>query len=91
MSKHSERVVLLESTPTEIKAGVIVAALEQGGIQATMTGTYTAGFRAEAPGWVKILVAEDDLPQAQTIMRDVVRENMDVDWAQVDVGKPEDE
>ena len=91
MSKHSERLVLLESMPTEMEAGVIVAALEQGGIQATMTGTYTAGFRAEAPGWVKVLVAEDDLLQARTILRDVVRENMDVDWAQVDVGKPEDE
>jgi Putative prokaryotic signal transducing protein len=91
MSKHSERLVLLESTPTEIKAGVIVAALEQGGIQATMTGTYTAGFRAEAPGWVKILVAEDDLLQARTILRDVVRENMDVDWSQIDVGEPEKE
>lgn len=91
MSKHSERLVLLESTPTEMEAGVIVAALEQGGIQATMTGTHTAGFRAEAPGWVKVLVAEDDLLQARTILRDVVRENMDVDWSQVDVGKPENE
>jgi hypothetical protein len=91
MAKHSERLVLLESTPTELKAGVIVAALEQAGIQATMTGTYTAGFRAEAPGWVKILVAEDDLPQARTVLRDVVRENTDVDWSQVDVGEPEDE
>jgi len=91
MSKRSERLVLLESTPTEMEAGVIVAALEQGGIQATMTGTHTAGFRAEAPGWVKVLVAEDDLLQARTTLRDVVRENMDVDWSQVDVGESEDE
>jgi Putative prokaryotic signal transducing protein len=91
MAKYTERLMLLESTPTEMEAGVIVAALEQGGIQATMTGTYTAGFRAEAPGWVKILVAEDDLPRARTMMRDVVHENLDVDWSQVDVGEPEDE
>jgi hypothetical protein len=91
MAKHSECLVLLESTPTEIEAGVIVAALEQAGIQATMTGTYTAGFRAEAPGWVKILVAEDDLLSARTVLRDLVRENSDVDWSQVDVGEPEDE
>ncbi|HJQ81987.1 MAG TPA: DUF2007 domain-containing protein, partial [Lacipirellulaceae bacterium] len=91
MAKNSERLVLLESTPTEMEAGVIVAALEQGGIQATMTGTHTAGFRAEAPGWVKILVAEDDLQQARTVLRDVVQENMNVDWSQIDVGEPEEE
>jgi hypothetical protein len=87
MAKHSERLVLLESTPTEMEAGIIVAALEEAGIQATMTGAHTAGFRAEAPGWVKILVAEGDLLQARTIFRDVVRENKDVDWSQVDVGE----
>ncbi len=87
MAKHSERLVLLESTPTEMEAGIIVAALEEAGIQATMTGAHTAGFCAEAPGWVKILVAEGDLLQARTILRDVVRENKDVDWSQVDVGE----
>src|SRR5688500_12458002 len=91
MSKHSERLVLLESMPTGMEAGVAVAALEEAGMQATLTGTYTAGFRAEAPGWVKILVAEDDLQQARTVLRDVVRENMNVDWSQIDVGEPEEE
>jgi nitrogen regulatory protein PII-like uncharacterized protein len=91
MAKHSQRLVLVDSTSTEMEAGVIVAALEQAGIQATLTGTYTAGFRAEAPGWVKILVAEEDLLQARTILRDVARENMDVDWSQVDVGEPEED
>ena len=74
-----------------MEAGVIVAALEQEGIKSTMTGTHTAGFRAESPGWVKIHVAEDDLLRAQTVLRQVVLDNMDVDWSQVDVGEPEDE
>jgi len=87
MAHRSERLVVLDSTPTEMEAGVIVAALEQEGIQATMTGTHTAGFRAEAPGWVKILVAEDDLLQAQSALREVVLDNLDVDWSQVDVGE----
>ena len=71
-----------------MQAGVIVAALEQEGIKSTMTGMHTAGFRAEAPGWVKILVAEDDLLRAQTALRQVVLNNMDIDWSHVDVGKP---
>ena len=40
---------------------------------------------------IRILVAEDDLPRARIILRDVARENVDVDWSQVDVGKPEEE
>jgi hypothetical protein len=91
MAQHSERLALLDSAPTEMEAGVIVAALEQAGIPATMTGTHTAGFRAEAPGWVKILVAEEDLRRAQRVLREVALENMDVDWSQVDVGEPEEE
>jgi hypothetical protein len=91
MALRSESLVLLDSTPTEIEAGVIVAALEHEGIQATMTGTQTAGFRAEAPGWVKILVAVNDLPRAKTVL-DQLREKYDhIDWSQVDVGEPEEE
>ena len=87
MTIPSPRLVLVDSTPTEMGAGVIVAALEQEGIQATMTGTYTAGFRAEAPGWVKILVAEEDLPRAQRVLHDVRQDRAEIDWSQVDVGE----
>ena len=55
-----------------------------------MSGVYTTNFRAEAPGWVEILVAEDDLPQAQSVLDDVRRDNDHIDWSQVDVGEPED-
>ena len=91
MVPRSDRLVLLDSTPTEMEAGVVVAALEHEGIQATMTGTHTAGFRAEAPGWVKILVAEKDLARAQTILDQLRQENDEIDWSQVDVGEPEEE
>ena len=67
---------------------MIVATLEQEGIQATTTGTHTAGFRAEAPGWVKLFVTETDLLEAQSVRRQVVLENTNVAWSQVDVGEP---
>jgi hypothetical protein len=86
----NEHVALLTSAPNEMEAGIIVGALEQQGIKSTMTGVYTAGFRAEAPGWVQVLVAEDDLPAAQAILEEVRRGDEDVDWSQVDVGEPED-
>jgi hypothetical protein len=72
-------------------AGIIVAALEQNGIRATMSGETTAGFRAEAPGWVQILVAQDDLSRAQAVLKEVRREANEIDWSQVDVGEPTDE
>jgi hypothetical protein len=81
----------LTSVRNEMEAGIIVGALDAEGIKATMSGVYTAGFRAEAPGWVEVLVTEADLPRAQTILEQVRGERTDVDWSQVDVGEPEDE
>jgi hypothetical protein len=91
MLDDSDEPVLLTSAPNEMEAGIIVGALEEEGIKAAMSGVYTAGFRAEAPGWVKILVAEHDLARAQAILADVRNRHDDIDWTQVDVGQPEDE
>ncbi len=87
----NEHIAKLTSVPNEMEAGIIVGALEERGIKSTMTGQFTSGFRAEAPGWVQILVAEDDLAAAQEILAEVKRGDDKVDWSQVDVGEPEDE
>jgi hypothetical protein len=71
-------------------AGFIVAALDEHGIKATMTGEATAGFRAEAPGWVQVLVAERDLPHAQSVLDALQHEVDEIDWSQVDVGEAEE-
>lgn len=92
MNAHSDdHVALLTSVPNEMEAGIIVGALEGRGIKATMTGTFTSGFRAEAPGWVQVLVSEEDLPAAKEILEEVSSGDDKVDWSQVDVGEPEDE
>ena len=85
-----EHLAKLTSVPTEVEASVIVAALAERNIRATTTGEFTAGFRAEAPGWVQILVAEDDLQRAKEILQEVGEDTTDVDWSQVDVGEPEE-
>lgn len=69
---------------------MIVAALAEHEMLATMTGQFTAGFRAEAPGWVRILVAEQDLPRAQALLEEIKAEQGEIDWSQVDVGEPEE-
>ena len=90
MSDHPQHIVRLTSMPTEREAAMIVAALEQNGITSTMSGQFTAGFRAEAPGWVQVLVAEEDLGRAEEVLAEIRGEQDDVDWSQVDVGQPED-
>ena len=90
MAELDENLARLTSVRTEMEAGVIVSGLEERGIRATMSGVYTTNFRAEAPGWVEVLVAEDDLPRAQAMVEEIQRENEHIDWSQVDVGEPED-
>jgi hypothetical protein len=90
-AERPERIARLTSTPREMEAGLIVAALAEHGIKATMTGEATAGFRAEAPGRVQVLVAEGDLPRAQGVLDDLQHEGEEIDWARVDVGEPEEE
>ena len=91
MAEVADSIVRLTSTPREIEAATIVAALADHGVRATTTGTYTAGFRAEAPGWVHILVAADDLTRSQELLEDIRRETAEIDWANVDIGTPLDE
>jgi hypothetical protein len=91
MAELNENLARLTSVRTEMEAGVIVSGLEDRGIRATMSGVYTTNFRAEAPGWVEILVAEHELAKAQEALVDIQEENDHIDWSQVDVGQPEDE
>ena len=89
--RDTDNLARVTSVRTEYEAGIIVGGLSSRGIPATMSGVYTANFRAEAPGWVEVLVAEQDLAQAQAILEEVRTEHGDVDWSQVDVGEKEDE
>ena len=92
MADRQNEPVLLTSSPNDLEAGIIVGALKkEEGIKAATSGEYTSGFRAEAPGWVQILVAERDLKRAQEILTEVRNHDAKVDWSQVDVGEPEDE
>lgn len=91
MTHRPEHIVVLTSTPTEMAAGIIVATLQENGIKAHLTGETTAGFRAEAPGWVQVLVAADDEARARAILEGIRQDENDVDWTKVDVGEPEDD
>lgn len=88
---HPEHVVVVATAPNELEAEVIVAALEEEGIKSTMSGAAANVFRLNLPGDVEILVAQEDEARAREIIRKGEDHEEDVDWSQVDVGRPEDE
>jgi hypothetical protein len=58
----------LASFTSELQAEVLVDALATEGIRGMAVGGYTAGFRAEAPGEVQVVVASRDLLLAREIL-----------------------
>lgn len=90
MNNPTDHVARLTSLPTEAQAIIIVNALKEAGIPSTAVGGYTAGFKAEAPGWVQVMVTEEDLPVARNTLQKLKEDVADIDWSQVDVGEPED-
>ena len=72
-------------------AAPIVAALSAEGIEAVTTGGFTAGFLAEAPGSVQIMVKREDLSRAQQVFDQFEKNQTPIDWSKVDVSQPDDD
>lgn len=68
MTTDPERPIVLVSVPNEIEAAAILGALGDVGIEGHALGGYTAGFRAEAPGLVQIVVRQADLERAKATL-----------------------
>ena len=73
--------------PTEWEAKAAVARLEHEGIRAVASGGMASGYRAEAPGYVGVLIPEAEKERAEALLA----EPDDIDWESVDVGAREDE
>ena len=84
-----QKLATLATFNGEIAAEMLAAELRNAGIPAQASGTLTAGFRAEAPGSVQVLVHEPRLEEARRFMDDYLQSKEDIDWDQVDVGEPE--
>ncbi|MGI9429231.1 MAG: hypothetical protein ACR2NM_11280 [Bythopirellula sp.] len=69
----------LVSVPNDLEAAMIVSTLAAHGVDATTSGEFTAGFRAEAPGDVKVLVRRSDLEQARHALDRVVADTSAAD------------
>lgn len=89
MSESNDPVLLTE-VPTEADAILLRDALAEHGVKVAYNGAAIAGFRAEAPAMVRLLVAADELERARALIAEHGLESGgEVDWEQVDVGDPE--
>lgn len=74
MSEHTEgrsedaAPVVVAEYQTELEAGFAKSLLEGEGIECRTVGGITAGFRAEAPGRVRLLVHRSDFERARALL-----------------------
>jgi len=90
MSSGFDTPTVLISFPGEHEAAAVVAALNEQGLYATVTGSFSAGFRAEAPSVVNDVVKSSDLEAAQGVLDEYQLGDVEIDWSRVDVGEPEE-
>lgn len=91
MNKDLHSPQVLCRAADEFEAGAIITALGELGIHAMAVGGYTAGFIAEAPGDVSVLVSQQELKAAQAALQEIQKSQKEIDWSKVDVGQPESE
>ena len=66
-----ETLVTVASRPSEVEAAILVNVLHDAGIKAVALGGFTAGFRAEAPGWVRVQTFASDADAAREIIAEL--------------------
>jgi hypothetical protein len=84
MSVDPMKPEILVSVPSDVEAAAIVAGLDAHGIRAISAGEYTAGFRAETPGMVDVIVRSEDLASARQVLTQLQQGSADVDWPLID-------
>ena len=65
------KLVTVAERAMESSALILVAVLKDAGIRAIATGGFTAGFRAEAPGVVKVQTFEADAERARQVIAEI--------------------
>ena len=67
------KLVTVAERDLESAALILVTVLKDAGIRAIATGGFTAGFRAEAPGVVKVQTFEVDAERARQVISEISR------------------
>lgn len=87
MSLDPNNPEVLTSVRTEMEVAAVVSALVAQGVPSTTTGSFTAGFRAEAPGYVSVVVRKEDLNRPRHARAETELVAPQVDWPQIDGGE----
>lgn len=66
---HSEPVTLAQYA-TEIQATFAANMLREAGIRCELVGGASSGFKAESPGYVRLLVSQNDASRARALLED---------------------
>ena len=90
MSEELSNPKVVFNAANEFEAGAVVTALIERGIFAKAVGGFTASFAVEAPGDVAVVVRAAEFEAAQKALSEIRPLEDNIDWSQVDVGKPED-
>ena len=77
---RAEETVIVTQVDNELEAAMLIDALKEENINAASAGGLTAGFRAEAPGGVNILVHQKDVETARVVMENFNNEHFNIDW-----------
>jgi len=62
--------VIVGQYPTEIQATFAANMLREAGIRCEMVGAASSGFKAESPGYVRLLVSTNDETKARTLLEE---------------------
>lgn len=68
---NEAKLVTVAERSSEIAASILVSVLQDEGIKAVAIGGFTAGFRAEAPGIVRVQTLETDAERAKQIIAEL--------------------
>ena len=68
---NDSKLVTVAERSTEVAASILVSVLQDEGIKAVAIGGFTAGFRAEAPGIVRVQTFEADAERAKQIIAEL--------------------
>lgn len=81
-----DELVELTTARTEFEGEAIVSALAARGIEARSLGGMLAGFRAEAPALVRVMVRAGELDRARGALREVRASSRAIDWSEAELG-----
>lgn len=68
MARHDDQLVDAALCSTEFEAEALAEVLRAAGVAAAVLGGTLAGFRAEAPGAVRVVVRRGDLDRARSVL-----------------------